>query len=88
MVYRVATREHWDLVVSMVEEPLDEWEKHHGVPSPKRKQNAVEKKYLKVFEEQVALQVRAWGIEEPPSCRQDQTRNRSEQKKGNRRELG
>ena len=50
----------------MVEEPLDEWEKHHGVPAPKRKQNAVEKKYLKVFEEQVALQVREWGIEEPP----------------------
>src|ERR1700722_3123625 len=66
MVFRLAPGAHGELVMSMVEKPLDQWEKQHGAPAPKRKQDALEKKYVKVFEEQVALQVRAWGIDGPP----------------------
>lgn len=66
MVYRLATRAHWQLVVSMIEEPLAQWEEHHGVAAPESDQDALEHEYLKAFEKQASLQLRGWRIEEPP----------------------
>jgi hypothetical protein len=68
IIHRCATRVHWRLAYSMIEEPLARWEKRQGKITEaalEKKHDSLEKKYLKVYEEQVAEQLRGWGIEKP-----------------------
>jgi hypothetical protein len=68
MVYRFANRAYWGLVLSMMEEPMAQFEKSHPEISEAaldKKYAALEREHLKVYEEQVALLLRGWRIEEP-----------------------
>ena len=68
IVYRVATRAHWHLVMEMLEKPLVQWEKSKTritEAALDKKQEALEKEYLVVYEQQVAQLLKGWRIAEP-----------------------
>lgn len=69
MVYRLATRAHWRLIISMVDEPLKRWEKRHpGYTDDAYEaiQDQLEAAYMTVYAQEINQLLTKWGIE-PPS---------------------
>ncbi len=68
-VYRLATREHWGLVLEQIEEPLQLWERHEGARATESQRDklvkALEAEYLEKYEASVLKIVRAWRLGTP-----------------------
>jgi hypothetical protein len=67
--YRFAIREHWSLVIKMIDDPFARWERRQGAKATdaqwEKKADALEAKYLRHYEERIAEILRAWGLKEP-----------------------
>jgi len=68
--YRFTTREHWNLIVKLIEDPMDKWEEGAGRNATDavhaRKLKALEKRFLTKHEGELALILRRWGF--PCAC--------------------
>ena len=65
MAYRYASRAHWRLIVAMLDEPLERWEKAQRLvtdESRDRKLDELENGYFQEFEKQIAELLVRWGI--------------------------
>ena len=66
MAYRVAIREHWDLVIKMVEDPMDRWEARQGAErseaAAEKKHERLVKAYMPKYEAQIESLLDRWGL--------------------------
>jgi len=69
-VYRYATPEHWCLVDEMIEAPLARWEQRRGPKASDaehaKKVDALERRFLRVHDREVARIMRRWGHADAP----------------------
>ena len=67
--FRLATREHWGLIQTVIEEPLELWEREQGTRATEAKRdkkvNALETEYVEKYEASVIEIVRGWGLGTP-----------------------
>jgi hypothetical protein len=63
---RCATRQHWALVLSMLEEPMARWERRRRGQATEeecdRKWDALLKPYLRAYQQEVTQILRRWGF--------------------------
>jgi hypothetical protein len=68
-VFMLATRRHWRLVVSKIEEPLARWERSQGArvteAARDERLDVLEAEYLRAHEAEVAQVLRRWGLQGP-----------------------
>jgi hypothetical protein len=70
-VHRFATREHWGLVLSALEEPVARWEKRQKKvteASRSKKWDELEAAFLRKHEAALNQLVRGWGLAETCSA--------------------
>ena len=68
MAYRYASRAHWRLIISMLDEPLERWEKAQRLvtyESREEKLDELENGYLQEFEKQITELLHRWRIATP-----------------------
>jgi hypothetical protein len=80
LVYRYASRQHWGLILDLIETPLDCWERRQGnrVTDALRnkKLDELEKEFLRQYEAQVAELLSGWGFKEPAEAAKDGNRQK------------
>jgi hypothetical protein len=66
-VYRLATEEHWGLVVEMIQEPMRHWERQEGISATdeqrKSKMDILEQESLGAFRASFEYLLRTWGFD-------------------------
>jgi hypothetical protein len=66
-VHRLATREHWSLILEQIDEPFDLWEGQEGADATDdrwdKKLDELEAEYLRRFRARIGQIIQTWGIE-------------------------
>jgi hypothetical protein len=66
-VHRHVSREHWGLILAVIEEPFDLWEREQGADATDdlrdKKLDELEAEYLRRFTARIAQIIQSWGIE-------------------------
>lgn len=77
-VYRIATRLHWRRVMTMLEDPITEWERRQAGPIDEDARDRVldrlERVYLRQYRSDIAAILRDWGLTPSPCPRQRRRR--------------
>ena len=66
-VHRYVSRQHWGLVLEVIEEPFDLWERQQGADAAddlrERKLDELEAEYLRRFTARIDQITGLWGVE-------------------------